>query len=87
MRSFFLLALLVATLTNFAYGGVVTPDALVKRDDYFPARVPYVFPAPGENPVADELRARRPGGVLLALDGALYFTHWDREYILIANIG
>jgi hypothetical protein len=62
MRSFFLLALLVATLTNFAYGGVVTPDALVKRDDYFPARVPYVFPAPGENPVADELRARRPGG-------------------------
>ncbi|KAJ6560410.1 4-carboxymuconolactone decarboxylase, partial [Mycena capillaripes] len=33
-----------------------------------PARVPYVFPPPGTDPIADAIRAN---GTLLALDGAL----------------
>ncbi|KAI0046072.1 hypothetical protein FA95DRAFT_1589605 [Auriscalpium vulgare] len=41
------------------------------RDDNLPARVPYVFPAPGTDPVADALRARRPNNTLLDLDGVL----------------
>ncbi|KAI9060299.1 4-carboxymuconolactone decarboxylase [Trametes sanguinea] len=42
-----------------------------RRDANLPARVPYVFPAPGTNPIADEIRARRPNGSLRALDGVL----------------
>ncbi|CDO75676.1 hypothetical protein BN946_scf184941.g29 [Trametes cinnabarina] len=42
-----------------------------KRDDNLPARVPYVFPPPGADPIADALRARRPNGTLLDLDGVL----------------
>ncbi|KAG6809196.1 hypothetical protein H0H92_001195 [Tricholoma furcatifolium] len=47
------------------------PSALEKRDDYFPARVPYVFPPPGTDPIADAIRARRENGTLLALDSVL----------------
>ncbi|KAI9060298.1 4-carboxymuconolactone decarboxylase [Trametes sanguinea] len=42
-----------------------------RRDANLPARVPYVFPAPGTDPIADEIRSRRPNGTLLALDGVL----------------
>ncbi|GJE84563.1 carboxymuconolactone decarboxylase [Phanerochaete sordida] len=34
-------------------------------------RVPYRYPEPGTDPVADEIRKRRQGGKLLELDGAL----------------
>ncbi|KAF7782500.1 hypothetical protein Agabi119p4_1876 [Agaricus bisporus var. burnettii] len=44
---------------------------ITKRDDNLPARVPYVFPEPGTNEIADEIRARRVNGTLLALDGVL----------------
>ncbi|KAJ6566037.1 AhpD-like protein [Mycena capillaripes] len=44
---------------------------LNKRDDNLPARVPYVFPAPGPDPIADAIRARRANGTLLDLDGVL----------------
>ncbi|KAJ6530947.1 AhpD-like protein [Mycena vulgaris] len=47
-----------------------SPD-LDKRDDNLPARVPYIFPAPGTDPIADAIRARRSNGTLLDLDGAL----------------
>ncbi|KAI0374144.1 4-carboxymuconolactone decarboxylase [Pilatotrama ljubarskyi] len=56
----------LAALASLALGHAPT-----KRDDNLPARVPYVFPAPGTNPVADALRARRPNGTLLDLDGVL----------------
>jgi len=49
----------------------VQPPALEKRDDFFPARVPYVLPPPGTDPIADAIRARRANGTLLALDGVL----------------
>ena len=32
-------------------------------------RIPYVFPAPGESPIADKLRERRKDGKLISLDG------------------
>ncbi|KAI0786693.1 4-carboxymuconolactone decarboxylase [Abortiporus biennis] len=35
------------------------------------ARVPYVFPPPGTNEIADTIRSRRKDGELLDLDGAL----------------
>ncbi|KAI0355583.1 4-carboxymuconolactone decarboxylase [Trametes cingulata] len=54
-----------------ALANVVLGHAPMKRDDNLPARVPYVFPAPGTDPVADELRARRPNNTLLDLDGVL----------------
>ncbi|KAJ7098722.1 4-carboxymuconolactone decarboxylase [Mycena belliarum] len=41
------------------------------RDENLPARVPYVFPRPGTNQIADDIRSRRENGTLLALDGAL----------------
>ncbi|KAJ7266570.1 4-carboxymuconolactone decarboxylase [Mycena rebaudengoi] len=44
---------------------------LNKRDDNLPARVPYVFPASGTDPIADAIRARRTNGTLLDLDGVL----------------
>jgi len=43
---------------------------LQARDDDLPARVPYVFPPPGTDPIADAIRARR-NGTLLDLDGVL----------------
>ncbi|KAJ7925610.1 AhpD-like protein [Mycena leptocephala] len=44
---------------------------LDKRDDNLPARVPYVFPPPGTDPIADAIRSRRTNGTLLDLDGVL----------------
>ncbi|KAK0212920.1 4-carboxymuconolactone decarboxylase [Desarmillaria ectypa] len=44
---------------------------LGKRDDNIPARVPYIFPEAGTDPLADSIRARRTNGVLLDLDGVL----------------
>ncbi|KAJ7671743.1 AhpD-like protein [Mycena rosella] len=44
---------------------------LEKRDDDLPARVPYVFPPPGTDPIADAIRARRTNDTLLDLDGVL----------------
>ncbi|KZS91037.1 hypothetical protein SISNIDRAFT_457003 [Sistotremastrum niveocremeum HHB9708] len=35
------------------------------------ARIPYVYPPQGESEVADRIRARRPDGKLIALDGVL----------------
>ncbi|KAH9858413.1 4-carboxymuconolactone decarboxylase [Lenzites betulinus] len=54
-----------------AFFGTVLAHSPVKRDDNLPARVPYVFPAPGTNAVADAIRARRTNGTLLDLDGVL----------------
>ncbi|CAK5273469.1 unnamed protein product [Mycena citricolor] len=51
-----------------AFAGPVTAD---KRDNQLPARVPYIFPPPGTNAIADKMRSFRAGGVLLDLDGAL----------------
>ncbi|KAJ3489127.1 hypothetical protein NLI96_g2354 [Meripilus lineatus] len=51
--------------------GVHAQRVLGKRDDNLPARVPYVFPAPGSDPVADAFRERRVNGTLLDLDGVL----------------
>ncbi|KAF8139232.1 hypothetical protein K438DRAFT_1785881 [Mycena galopus ATCC 62051] len=42
-----------------------------KRDDNLPARVPYVFPPPGTDPIADAIPTRRTNGLLLDLDGVL----------------
>ncbi|KAJ7628881.1 AhpD-like protein [Roridomyces roridus] len=41
---------------------------LAKRDNGLPARVPYVFPPPGTNAIADAIRAQK-NGTLLDLDG------------------
>ncbi|KAI0259261.1 4-carboxymuconolactone decarboxylase [Gloeopeniophorella convolvens] len=61
------LFVLLACVVGLVHGVAV----LEKRDDNLPARVPYVFPAPGVDPVADALRSRRPNNTLLDLDGAL----------------
>ncbi|KXN90903.1 hypothetical protein AN958_02685 [Leucoagaricus sp. SymC.cos] len=67
-------ALLALVLGLFVYqSSLVGARAigLQERDDNLPARVPYVFPAPGTNEIADDIRARRANGTLLALDGVL----------------
>ncbi|THH33259.1 hypothetical protein EUX98_g901 [Antrodiella citrinella] len=46
-------------------------SSLKDGEGLLPARVPYVFPAPGESEAADHTRVRRAGGPLLALDGVL----------------
>jgi hypothetical protein len=67
--------------------GVSISSSLKSRDENLPARVPYIFPAPGTDPVrnatpkpvtnltelqiADKIRSRRTNGTLLALDGTL----------------
>ncbi|KAJ7154142.1 4-carboxymuconolactone decarboxylase [Mycena filopes] len=66
ITSLFLL-LLAALFAQVASGSAITQ----KRDANNPARVPYVFPAPGTDAIADAIRARRVNGTLLALDGAL----------------
>ncbi|KAF8070190.1 4-carboxymuconolactone decarboxylase [Lyophyllum atratum] len=67
--------LLLLTVVGFALSSlgraISEPSVAERRDDNFPARVPYVFPAPGTDPIADSIRARRVNGTLLALDGAL----------------
>ncbi|KAJ7166551.1 4-carboxymuconolactone decarboxylase [Mycena crocata] len=66
-----LLFLLLATLFTLGCGSVVPAAKVQPRDENLPARVPYVFPPPGTDPIADAIRARRVNGTLLALDGAL----------------
>ncbi|KAF9051065.1 4-carboxymuconolactone decarboxylase [Hymenopellis radicata] len=61
---------------------------LEKRDDDLPARVPYIFPEPGTDPIADEIRARREGGKLLDLDGVLlqsreFAAGWNQMFSAI----
>ncbi|KAG6907664.1 hypothetical protein DXG01_007868 [Tephrocybe rancida] len=69
----FYLFLTLISLALGILGAALQPSQRVpeKRDDNFPARVPYVFPPPGTDPIADDIRARRVNGTLLALDGAL----------------
>ncbi|KAF5354707.1 hypothetical protein D9756_005216 [Leucocoprinus leucothites] len=67
-------SLLALVLSLFVYRGSLVGArviALQERDDNLPARVPYVFPPPGTNEIADDIRKRRVNGTLLALDGAL----------------
>ncbi|KAF4599552.1 hypothetical protein EYR40_006646 [Pleurotus pulmonarius] len=46
-----------------------TCSKLGARDDDLPARIPYIFPAPGTDPLADAIRERH--GTLLDVDGLL----------------
>ncbi|RDB16688.1 hypothetical protein Hypma_002471 [Hypsizygus marmoreus] len=72
-----LLTIILANIIVSSFGAVLHDDTEAfratgsKRDDNFPARVPYIFPAPGTDSIADAIRARRPNGTLLALDGVL----------------
>ncbi|KAL0068733.1 hypothetical protein AAF712_004062 [Marasmius tenuissimus] len=64
--------LVFVVLFFFTLGGIHSVSGhLETRDDGLPARVPYVFPPPGTNPIADKIRTRRANGTLLDLDGAL----------------
>ncbi|KAF8212871.1 hypothetical protein K438DRAFT_1957457 [Mycena galopus ATCC 62051] len=72
----FTLALLcfIVTLVTLALGEVDSKPrghTMGKRDDNLPARVPYVFPPPGTDPIADAISTRRTNGLLLDLDGVL----------------
>lgn len=50
-----LLFLLLTSLVTTVLGAAIQPPRLLeKRDDDLPARVPYVFPAPGTDPVSTE---------------------------------
>ena len=44
----------VALFSGFvaAFADIILGHATTKRDDNLPARVPYIFPAPGTNPVS-----------------------------------
>ncbi|KAJ7185929.1 4-carboxymuconolactone decarboxylase [Mycena filopes] len=64
-----MLFVLLAAL--FTLANASTVSQVQQRDENNPARVPYVFPAPGTSAIADAIRARRANGTLLALDGAL----------------
>ncbi|KAI0312341.1 AhpD-like protein [Amylostereum chailletii] len=67
----FNIAFTLTCLALTALGRSFGKNDVQKRDDNLPARVPYVFPPPGESKVADEIRSRRPNGALLDLDGVL----------------
>ncbi|KAF5389390.1 hypothetical protein D9757_004284 [Collybiopsis confluens] len=67
----FLLSLTIALLSFLPSTVLGNGTELKKRDDNLPARVPYVFPPPGTDPIADAIRARRTNGTLLDLDGVL----------------
>ncbi|THV02668.1 hypothetical protein K435DRAFT_792446 [Dendrothele bispora CBS 962.96] len=62
---------LFTLLLSSTLASAVPKPALAKRDNGVSARVPYIFPAPGTDEIADEIRARRTNGTLLDLDGAL----------------
>jgi hypothetical protein len=84
MAHSFLSFLLVLSATLFAIArGAGVPESrdFQRRDENLPARVPYIFPEPGTDPIADAIRARR-NGTLLALDGALlapFSLHWSGQ--------
>ncbi|TBU40798.1 4-carboxymuconolactone decarboxylase [Dichomitus squalens] len=65
------LAFLFFVFTALANVVIATERIAVKRDDNLPARVPYVFPPPGTDAVANAIRQRRVNGTLLDLDGVL----------------
>ncbi|KAJ7068666.1 4-carboxymuconolactone decarboxylase [Mycena amicta] len=69
--SLFLAALGLFFSLQVAQARLAVDAELHRRDSYDPARIPYVFPAPGESAIADALRSRRPNNTLLALDGVL----------------
>jgi len=48
-----------------------TPGPVKDGEGLQHARVAYVFPAPGTSEIGDQIRLRRKGGPLLALDGVL----------------
>ena len=48
------LLLAIPSLTLAVLGVAIQPSHNRKRDDDLPARVPYVFPAPGTDPVSTE---------------------------------
>ncbi|KAF9263417.1 4-carboxymuconolactone decarboxylase [Marasmius fiardii PR-910] len=71
---------------------IPAPESAVheKRDDDLPARVPYIFPAPGTDPIADKIRSRRTNGTLLDLDGVLLNARlvasgWDSFFSVIRD--
>jgi len=71
-RQFYVFFALISCLLTASWAANVPhSNRLGERDDNLPARVPYVFPAPGTDPIADAIRARRTNGTLLDLDGAL----------------
>ncbi|GLB37113.1 hypothetical protein LshimejAT787_0401640 [Lyophyllum shimeji] len=89
LRPLFLL-LAVISFAFSSLGVALRPHTEEKRDDNFPARVPYVFPAPGTDPIADAIRARRANGTLLALDGVLLnaplvASTWNSLFGVIRN--
>ncbi|THH04704.1 hypothetical protein EW146_g10110 [Bondarzewia mesenterica] len=63
--------ILFTCMLGFVSGRSTTLSSFETRDDGLPARVPYVFPPPGTDPIADAIRARRENGTLLDLDGVL----------------
>ncbi|KAG6862241.1 hypothetical protein C0995_002172 [Termitomyces sp. Mi166 len=71
LKLLYLLLAVVNLATTVLGAALRVHEPLEKRDDFFPARVPYVLPPPGTDPIADAIRARRDNGTLLALDGVL----------------
>ncbi|KAJ3489128.1 hypothetical protein NLI96_g2355 [Meripilus lineatus] len=58
--------------SSLPLGRDLKPESMEKEvNAHLPARVPYIFPAPGTNQIADSIRARRTNGTLLDLDGVL----------------
>ncbi|KAF7332398.1 putative glycosidase C21B10.07 [Mycena kentingensis (nom. inval.)] len=85
LRSLSHILLAVPVLVAFVGGA---PLQLKARDDNDPARVPYVFPPPGTDPIADAIRARH--GTLLALDGVLlnaplYAQAWNELFGVVRS--
>ncbi|KAF5370812.1 hypothetical protein D9758_001862 [Tetrapyrgos nigripes] len=79
-----------AGLIYISLGTTIPSPQAVKRDDNLPARVPYVFPEPGTDPIADHIRQRRTNGTLLDLDGVLlnaplFAQAWDGLFGVIRD--
>jgi len=80
------ICLCLAISTSVVHGS----PRLAERDDNLPARVPYVFPPPGTNALADQVRQRRPNDTLLDLDGVLFNSQplaeaWNGVAVLIRD--
>ncbi|KAJ7068665.1 4-carboxymuconolactone decarboxylase [Mycena amicta] len=86
--TFISLLLFFSALFAVVRGAPLPASQPQQRDDDAPARVPYVFPPPGTDPIADAIRARRTNGTLLALDGALlnaplYAQAWNDLFTVV----
>ncbi|KAF8894122.1 4-carboxymuconolactone decarboxylase [Infundibulicybe gibba] len=68
---FALFLALFASSVQVAISATLPARDINPRDDNLPARIPYIFPPPGTDPVADSIRERRTNGTLLDLDGVL----------------